>query len=171
MSDGGERRALVAVPVAPVNGEPRISSPQLSQRLNGHAVDVLEVREDWIFAGDYSMEAGTAAASFFSSLKEMPTAVFAGNDEMGIGLISGLRSAGIECPRDISVLGFDDISISEHYAPALTTMRQPREKIGRIAAETLINILEGNVVSSDPVRVLLRSELIVRESTAPPREK
>ncbi len=129
----------------------------------------LEVREDWIFAGDYTMAAGTAAASFFSSLIEMPTAVFAGNDEMGIGLISALRKTGVECPRDISVLGFDDISISEHYAPALTTMRQPREKIGRIAAETLINILDGNVVSSDPVRVLLQSELIVRESTAPPR--
>ena len=48
-------------------------------------------------------------------------------------------------------------------------MRQPREKIGRIATETLVNILEGNVVSSDPVRVLLQSELIVRESTAPPK--
>ncbi|MEO7223837.1 MAG: LacI family DNA-binding transcriptional regulator [Devosia sp.] len=129
----------------------------------------LEVREDWIFAGDYEMENGRAAASYFSNLKQMPTAVFAANDEMAIGLISALRKSGIECPRDISVIGFDDISISEHYAPPLTTMRQPREKIGRIAAETLINILEGNVISSDPVRVLLQSELIVRDSTAPPR--
>lgn len=129
----------------------------------------LELRDDWIFAGDYSMQSGRAAAGFFSSGKQMPTAVFAGNDEMGIGLISGLRKAGFECPRDVSVIGFDDISISEHYAPALTTMRQPREKIGRIATETLLNILEGNVVSSDPVRVLLQSELIVRDSTAPPR--
>ena len=51
------------------------------------------------------------------------------------------------------MIGFDDIGISENYVPALTTMRQPREKIGRIATETLINILEGNVASSDPVRV------------------
>jgi len=129
----------------------------------------LEVREDWIFAGDYNMLSGRAAASYFSSLKEMPTAIFAGNDEMAIGLIAALHKTGIECPRDISVIGFDDITISENYAPPLTTMRQPREKIGRIATETLVNILEGNVVSSDPVRVLLQSELIVRESTAPPK--
>ena len=129
----------------------------------------LEVREDWIFAGDYNMESGRAAASYFKSLKQMPTAIFSGNDEMAIGLIAALRKSGIECPRDISVIGFDDITISENYAPPLTTMRQPREKIGRIATETLVNILEGNVVSSDPVRVLLQSELVVRESTAPPK--
>lgn len=129
----------------------------------------LDVREDWIFAGDYTMPSGRAAASYFSSLKEMPTAIFAGNDEMAIGLIAALHKLGIECPRDVSVIGFDDISVSENYAPPLTTMRQPREKIGRIATETLVNILEGNVVSSDPVRVLLQSEIVVRESTASPK--
>jgi LacI family repressor for deo operon, udp, cdd, tsx, nupC, and nupG len=127
----------------------------------------LEVRDDWIFPGDYTMEAGRAAARHLSGLKEMPTAVFAANDEMAIGLISALRKGGIECPRDISVMGFDDISISENYAPPLTTMRQPREQIGRIATETLINILEGSMASHDPVRVVLQSELIVRDSTAP----
>ncbi len=126
----------------------------------------LEIRDDWIFAGDYTMQSGRAAAQHFGGLKEMPTAVFAGNDEMAIGLISGLKKQGMETPRDISVIGFDDIGVAENYAPPLTTMRQPREQIGRIAAETLINILEGNVVSSDPVRVVLQSELIVRESTA-----
>lgn len=129
----------------------------------------LELREDWIFAGDYNMLSGRAAAGYFTSLDELPTAIFSANDEMAIGLIAALRRAGIECPRDISVMGFDDISVSENYAPSLTTMRQPREKIGRIATETLVNILEGNVLSSDPVRVLLQSELVERESTAPPR--
>lgn len=129
----------------------------------------LEVREDWIFPGTYNMESGREAAAHFRALDEMPTAIFSGNDEMAIGLIAALRHDGIECPRDISVMGFDDITVSENYAPPLTTMRQPREKIGRIAAETLINILEGNVLSSDPVRVLLQSELVVRESTAPPK--
>lgn len=129
----------------------------------------LAFRDDWIFAGDYTMDTGRAAASYFSSLKEMPTAIFAGNDEMAIGLISGLGKLGIQCPRDMSVIGFDDIAISENYVPALTTMRQPREEIGRIATETLINILEGNVLSPDPVRVILQSQLMVRDSTAPPR--
>jgi LacI family repressor for deo operon, udp, cdd, tsx, nupC, and nupG len=127
----------------------------------------LDVREDWIVPGDYTMESGRAAAKHFASLKEMPTAIFSANDEMAIGLISALRKVGIECPRDISVIGFDDIGVSENYTPTLTTMRQPREQIGRIATETLVNILEGNVTSPDPVRVVLQSELIVRESTAP----
>jgi LacI family repressor for deo operon, udp, cdd, tsx, nupC, and nupG len=115
------------------------------------------------------MQSGRAAASYFMSLAQMPTAIFSANDEMAIGLIATLRRHGIECPRDISVMGFDDITVSQNYAPALTTMRQPREQIGRIATETLVNILEGNRTSPDPVRVVLRSELIVRESTAPLR--
>ena len=129
----------------------------------------LELREDWIVPGDYSMQSGRAAADRFLRLPELPTAIFSGNDEMAIGLISSLRNNGIDCPRDISVMGFDDITVSENYAPALTTMRQPREQIGRIAAETLINILEGNTLSAEPVRVLLQSQLIVRDSTAAPR--
>jgi len=131
----------------------------------------LELRDDWVFAGDYTMASGRAAAKHFAALDEMPTAVFAANDEMAIGLISGLKKLGIECPRDISVIGFDDIGVSENYAPPLTTMRQPREQIGRIAAETLINILDGQKASSEPVRVVLQSELIVRESTAPPASR
>ena len=128
----------------------------------------LEIREDWILPGDYTMEAGRAAAEHFARLSERPTAIFAGNDEMAIGLIATLRRLGIECPRDVSVMGFDDISVSQNYAPALSTMRQPREQIGRIAAETLVNILEGSRTNTDPVRVVLKSELVVRESTAPP---
>ncbi len=126
----------------------------------------LDIPEEWIFAGDYAMNGGHAAARHFSSLPDMPTAIFSANDEMAIGLIAELRKRGIDCPRDISVIGFDDINVSQDYAPPLTTMRQPREQIGRIATETLINLLEGNVSSAEPVRVVLKSELVVRDSTA-----
>jgi LacI family repressor for deo operon, udp, cdd, tsx, nupC, and nupG len=129
----------------------------------------LPVREDWIFPGDYTMAGGLAAAEHFLGLRERPTAIFSANDEMAIGLIAGLRRHGVNCPDDMSVMGFDDILVSQNYFPALTTMRQPREQIGRIATETLVNILEGNRTSPEPVRVVLKSELVVRESTAPPR--
>ncbi|HEX4298345.1 MAG TPA: LacI family DNA-binding transcriptional regulator [Devosia sp.] len=128
----------------------------------------LEIRENWIFAGDYSMQSGRSAAAHFAAQSELPTAVFSANDEMAIGLMATFRKLGIECPRDISIIGFDDIGVAENYAPALTTMRQPREQIGRMAAEMLINILEHNVASPAPLRVVLQSELIVRDSTAPP---
>lgn len=126
----------------------------------------LELREDWIFPGEYTMDSGRAAARHFAASNEMPTAIFAANDEMAIGLISTLKQLGFEVPRDVSVIGFDDIGVSQNYAPPLTTMRQPREQIGRIATETLINILEGNISDPGPVRVVLRNELVIRESTA-----
>lgn len=161
--DLGHRR------IGHISGPSRNTFP--NERLVGYRKAMfehrLDVREDWILAGDYTMESGKAAADYFAGLKERPTAIFSGNDEMAIGLIATLRRHDIECPRDISVIGFDDIGVAQNYAPALTTMRQPREQIGRIATETLINILEGNRTSLDPVRVVLRSELMVRESTAP----
>jgi LacI family repressor for deo operon, udp, cdd, tsx, nupC, and nupG len=127
----------------------------------------LELRDEWIFTGDYVMESGVAAAAHFAALKERPTAIFSANDEMAMGVIAGLRRAGIDCPRDVSVIGFDDVAVAQNYFPALTTLRQPREQIGRLATETLINLIEGTVATAEPVRVVLRSELVLRESTAP----
>lgn len=126
----------------------------------------LEIRPEWIRAGDYTIPGGRAAGAYFATLKDRPTAIFAGNDELAIGFIAAIRDHGLACPRDFSVVGFDDISVSEAYSPALTTMRQPREQIGRIATDTLIDMLEGRVRSPSPVRVVLSSELIVRASTA-----
>lgn len=125
----------------------------------------LEVRDEWLAKGAYTMPSGSAAAEVFLKLEHRPTAVFAGNDEMAIGLISRLHQEGLDVPGDISVIGFDDIMISEHYSPALTTMRQPREQIGRLATESLIDILEGAAAPGAPRRITLRSDLIVRAST------
>ena len=152
-----------------ISGPSRNTFP--NERLVGYRKAMFEhrlpVREDWIFAGDYTQERGRAAGTYFAGLKERPTAIFSANDEMAIGMIAAFRKLGLDCPRDFSIIGFDDISVAQNYSPALTTMRQPREQIGRIATETLINILEGNHVGTDPVRVVLSSELIVRDSTAP----
>lgn len=126
----------------------------------------LEIRPEWIRAGDYTIPGGRAAGAYFAALKDRPTAIFAGNDELAIGFIAAIREHGFDCPRDFSVVGFDDISISAAYSPALTTVHQPREQIGRIATDTLIDMLEGRVRSLSPVRVVLSSELIVRDSTA-----
>jgi LacI family repressor for deo operon, udp, cdd, tsx, nupC, and nupG len=127
----------------------------------------LALRTDWRWQGDYSMPSGMAAGEAYLRLKERPTAVFAGNDEMAIGFISALRAAGVECPRDVSVIGFDDISVAANYAPPLTTMRQPRDEIGRRATEILIDILDGATAPHGPTHVVLRAELVVRGSTAP----
>jgi len=126
----------------------------------------LPLRPDWLFAGDFAMESGREAASRYLALAERPSAVFAANDEMAIGFLSGLRAAGIECPRDISVIGFDDLAVAPHFVPPLSTVRQPREALGRLAAEALIDILEGEGRGHVPLRIVLASEIIVRGSTA-----
>lgn len=126
----------------------------------------LPLRSEWIFQGDHSIPTGYAAGHEFARLSERPTGMFVANDEMAIGFISAIREHGLDCPRDVSVIGFDDIAVARHFAPPLTTMRQPREQIGRIATEALIDILEGTPFERDPLRVVLTSELVVRSSTA-----
>jgi LacI family repressor for deo operon, udp, cdd, tsx, nupC, and nupG len=125
----------------------------------------LDVPCEWMFQGDHTHATGIAAGEHLLAQPEPPTAIFCGNDEMAIGLIHRLRLAGIECPRDVSVIGFDDIAVAAYFAPPLTTMRQPREDIGRVATNTLIDIIEGVIAGDEPVHVTLRAELIVREST------
>jgi LacI family transcriptional regulator, repressor for deo operon, udp, cdd, tsx, nupC, and nupG len=126
----------------------------------------LPVEPKWLIRGNFEIQAGFAAAHRFMTLGERPTAMFAANDESAIGFLSGLRQYGVDCPRDISIVGFDDLEVAAHYRPALTTMRQPRDTLGLLAAETLIDLLEDSDTSRAPVRIVLSSELIVRESTA-----
>ena len=128
----------------------------------------LERRAEWIFEGNFEMDCGVAAANRFAALPQRPTAIFAANDETAIGFLSGLRKHGIACPQEVSVVGFDDLAVSAHFSPPLTTMRQPREALGRLAAEALIDLIEGERRIRVPLRQVLSSELIVRDSTACP---
>jgi LacI family repressor for deo operon, udp, cdd, tsx, nupC, and nupG len=125
----------------------------------------LPAREEWIYQGDYRVTSAEAAAEYFLTAAKLPTAVFAANDEMALGLIHRLRQSGIDCPRDISVIGFDDVPMSPYMTPPLTTMRQPRQQIGEVATRALINIIEGNSLADAPVHIVLKAELVVREST------
>ncbi|MDC9824176.1 LacI family DNA-binding transcriptional regulator [Devosia sp. ZB163] len=125
----------------------------------------LETHPEWMALGNYNMPSGAAAAEQLLALKQRPTAVFCANDEMAIGFVHQMRKAGVECPRDISVIGFDDITVAEYFDPPLTTMRQPREQIGRMATRSLIDIIEGIQPEDEPVHLVLMSDLIVRKST------
>jgi LacI family transcriptional regulator len=92
------------------------------------------------------------------------TAIFAYNDMSAIGAIRALQEDGIRVPRDVSVLGFDDIPGAAFYSPSLTTVRQPLNRMGEVAAETLLNRLEGR--REYPADIAIEPELVVRESTA-----
>ena len=126
----------------------------------------LPLRPDWLFSGDFGMDRGLVAAECFAAMADRPTAIFAANDETAIGFVSGIRRHGIDCPRDVSVVGFDDLAMAPHFWPPLTTMRQPREALGRLAAEALIDLIEGQPRNRVPRHIVLSSEIIVRGSTA-----
>jgi LacI family transcriptional regulator len=96
----------------------------------------------------------------------LPTAVFAYSDMQAIGILLGLREAGLRVPDDISVVGFDDVEVARYVAPPLTTVAQDTDRIGCLGAELLIEILAGR---GHQRAHLLPGSLIVRGSTASPR--
>lgn len=155
--------------IAHVTGYSRTAAP--NERLIGFREAMqaagLSVVDDWVVTGNYTMESGMAAAERLLYAAEPPTAVFCANDESAIGFIAGLGRAGLHCPHDVSVIGFDDISVVPFISPPLTTMRQPREDIGRIATDSVIDIIEGITSNGAPLHVVLNAELVVRESTGP----
>lgn len=126
----------------------------------------LPARADWIIRGDFSLQSGRDAAAQILAMEDRPTAVFCAADMVAFGLIAGLHAGGLRVPEDISVVGFDDIDMSEHYVPSLTTIRQDRVRLGRTAAAQLLERLRGPA-PSPPVEELLPVELVVRGSTAP----
>jgi DNA-binding LacI/PurR family transcriptional regulator len=96
---------------------------------------------------------------------ETLTAIFAASDMLAIGAIKGVKEIGKKVPKDISVVGFDDIPFAEHYDPPLTTMRQPTYDKGVEAVNMLINMLENEKVIKHEVK-LLDLQLMERKSTA-----
>jgi len=126
----------------------------------------LPVRDEWFFAGDFSLLSGVAAAEAWLALDDRPTAVFCSSDAMACGFMSELNRHGIDVPRDVSVVGFDDIEISGHFIPTLTTIHQPRIAIGEAAARMLIARIAGDTPEATSVR--LPVGLVTRDSTASP---
>lgn len=125
----------------------------------------LDVRPDWIFDGDFSLRSGIEAARRWLTMSERPTAITTSSDIMACGFISELHRNGHEVPRDVSVIGFDDIDIAEIFIPALTTIRQPRNEIGESAAEALLRIVKGQADDHQTgVLKLWPPQLIERES-------
>lgn len=97
------------------------------------------------------------------------TAVWAFNDVSAIGAIRALHDAGLSVPRDVSVLGFDDIVSATFHTPALTTVRQPLEQMGSLAAEALLDKIRTPALAGWDGERTVQPELVIRESTGPAR--
>ncbi|NJN53793.1 MAG: LacI family transcriptional regulator [Anaerolineae bacterium] len=122
---------------------------------------------DLVIEGDFSQGCGFNGASQFLDLPTPPTAVFASNDISAMGVIDAARSRGLNVPGDLSVIGFDDIPMSAIFSPQLTTMRQPLQEMGKTATQLLLSLIDRQ--RERPASIVLPTELMHRESTAPPR--
>ncbi len=128
----------------------------------------IEVDERLVVSCDFSYAVGFRAVS--TLLKEhAPTAVLAGADLMAFGAIDAARAQGLTVPGDFSVVGFDDLPQAGQSFPGLTTVRQPLHDMGQKAARALLSLMDGQGLVMDHIR--LPTELVVRNSTAPPADK
>jgi LacI family repressor for deo operon, udp, cdd, tsx, nupC, and nupG len=157
---GHRRIAVVTGPLASPLSRDRLAGARAAAQHVG-ASDGLMVA-----AGDFSVEAGSALTRDLFGRDPRPTALFCFSDEMAMGALSALRAMGLACPRDVSVVGFDDIRYAAYLDPPLTTVSQPMVEIGHETVRLLLEILSG--AGGTPRHVTLAHRLIIRNSTAPP---
>lgn len=122
-----------------------------------------------IVAASFNEQIAYEAAGRLLHLPSLPTAVVCSNDQIAAGVIRRLSEEGLKVPRDISVVGFDDLPFATQMNPPLTTVRQPIAQIGRRAVELLLRMIEGE--SEPGEKIIVPSELVVRQSTAKPRKR
>jgi LacI family transcriptional regulator len=122
-----------------------------------------------IYEGTFFQTDGYAGASALLDLPIPPTAIFASNDVMAMGVMDAVRNRRLHVPDDISVLGFDNIPQSAMVYPPLTTVQQPLEQMGRVATQMLLGILKSREKNAD--RIELPTELIIRGSTSAPKDR
>jgi DNA-binding LacI/PurR family transcriptional regulator len=127
----------------------------------------LPFEPELVVHGDGKPEGAATAMAHLLALPRPPTAVFCYNDMSALGALHVIHSHGLRVPEDISLAGFDDLYITQYMHPPLTTVRQPMRQMGRLAMETLLQLLSG---AASAHHIEVPGELIVRESTAPPRE-
>ena len=153
--------------IALVNGA--LEVPTARDRLSGYVQTLrahgIEPRQDLIVAGHYTRESGYQAARQLLALPldKRPTAIFAANNFLAVGVIEALREARITVPADIAVVCFDDIELASALDPFLTVVAQPARTFGTIAMQFLLERLDGTE-KAPPRKVVLPPELIVRVS-------
>jgi len=162
---GHRLTALVDGPVtSSIDIERREAFQSLAQahEADGMRASVVEVGA----SADCSIEGGLEAVHHIVRLAPKPTAVIATSDPLAIGVVEGLRASGIRVPEDISVIGFDDIPMAALPSIQLTTIRQPRDEMGKAAVALLLERIAGG--KGEARTLLFPPTLIIRKTAAPP---
>jgi LacI family transcriptional regulator len=152
---GRRRMATITGPHHTIAGSDRRMGYEAALRERGQPVEAALIVE-----GDFTEMGGYMAAQRLAPLA--PDAIFVASDTMALGALRALREAGRRVPDDVAVVGFDDLLIAAHADPPLTTIRQPIQRTGQVAAETLMEIIEAR--TTQPRRIILPTELVIRAS-------
>lgn len=159
--------------IAAITGVPHISTT--SERIQGYRQALenagLPVHPELLRGGNSRLEGGYQAGLALLALAERPTAIFATNNVMAIGLMRAVAERGVRCPEDLSVACFDDFEWASVFRPRLTTVAQPTYDMGVKAAEVLFARLDGGL-TGEPQEIVLSPTLVIRDSCAtPPQEE
>jgi LacI family transcriptional regulator len=160
VSLGHRRIGFISGPLAFKSARTRRSA--FLKCIAGHGI---RDRQRIIVEGNHRVDGGDAAMAKLLALPLPPTAVLASNDLTAIGALRAIRRAGLRVPDDISVVGFDDIELSQYTQPPLTTIRLSRDELGRKACDALYDSVEGRRDMGQEIKV--STNLVLRESTAP----
>lgn len=145
----------------------RSSLDRLRGYRDGLAQSGLPINPAWErISSSSSIDGGYDTMKEILGATELPTAVFLTNDVMAMGAIKAIQDFGLSVPTDISVVGFDDVPLARYISPPLTTIRQPAYEKGIEAIKLLIEYLASGQM---PAERILPIEMVVRESTAPPK--
>ncbi|WP_420594362.1 LacI family DNA-binding transcriptional regulator [Deinococcus sp.] len=121
--------------------------------------------DDRVVISDFTEEGGRRATLRLLQRRVPFTALFMGNDQMAAGALQVLVAAGLRVPHDVSLIGYDDVVFTRYFTPALTTVRQPLEDMGRSAAQLALSVLGHDVGAA---QLCFEPELVHRQSVAPP---
>jgi LacI family transcriptional regulator len=147
-----------------IKGHPKHSASHL--RFNGYLDAIknhgIKRNDRWIKQGNFSFKSGFDAGVEIFHSEKIPTAIFASNDSMAAGIMKSAQMKGMQVPQDLSLAGFDDSPIAHQIWPALTTVKQPVEKMAAHAAKILIAKFDGLAEKTKSKE--FKSDLIVRES-------
>ncbi len=165
---GHERIAFIKGPPDQAASGLRYLGYERAMQSHGMAVDPA-----YVCTGTFVFQSGVDAAHQLMSRRVRPTAIFAGNDDMALGVLAAAQRLGLAVPSDLSIAGFDDSPAARLVWPALTTVRQPKNEMARVAVEMLIaaNRSDAQTLSADQMHRVLPHELVVRDSTSTPLSK
>lgn len=159
LKNGHRRIGIVSGPDDNANSVLRLTGYKAALEEAGIAFD-----GNLLFEGTFRMPSGRMAAEYFTDMPRnlMPSAILCMNDEMAIGLMSGLRKQNVRIPEDVSVSGFDGLDLGDYVVPRLTSMAQPAEDMGAAGAKVLIDMIEGTQNAEGDI--VLPFQLIERQS-------